>query len=586
MKEEIIISLKFIPKKYRSIYLFMGISNIFNGFLEMFSLVLFYLFLKISLDPSAISNEIKINYSHLFEGLSNQEILIYLTIFILIILLLKSFVTFFLNFLNFYLIRKLCVHLSSKILSKYLNCSYSYFLEKNTSTLTLNVWQHTGQVVGKCIMGFQDIVGNIILLIFVCAPLLIYETKISVLSLLITFIGALINFTFFSKIIIKSNRKLIKSNKRLMRVVGEIVNGIKTIKVFNKAFFFEKIFNENINLNHKIQQNVNVINFFPRLFLEVIMYSTVFLYLTVNLIKGNSFIDILPTIGLFCAAAIRIIPTVNKLIVSAQLFQNARPSLEEIKDDYFLITENQSESSKKNFEFNHCIELKNVNFSYADNNILKNISLRINKGKIIGIAGRSGSGKSTLLSVLLGLLKIKDGKFLIDGKEKNNLNILSGNLFSYVPQNAFILDSSIKENILLSNDIGDENLITDVLKETNLLEKISKLPDGLNTILGESGKYFSGGEIQRLTISRCLYHKKKIIILDEPTSSIDKINERKIKELFLKLKKKGITIIIVAHNLDLMKNCDEIYLLDNGEIVNSGKYSMLIKNENLFNKLI
>ena len=249
-------------------------------------------------------------------------------------------------------------------------------------------------------------------------------------------------------------------------------------------------------------------------------------------------------------------------------------------DDENLIT------GKKIKEIDGKIEFKNVTYSYSDSskNIIEDLSFTINKNSSIALVGESGSGKSTIIKLIMGLIKYKDGSILIDKNELNEINLNSFyDSVTYVSQDSPIFDGTLRENLILDKKINDEEIIK-VLKLVNLDKFYERLEKGLSTELGEKGIRMSGGERQRVALARLFFDNSKIIILDEATSAMDNITEKEVMENVLtKLKDK--TIIIIAHRLETIKDVDNIFVLNDGKIVEEGKYQELLDKNGYFKKL-
>lgn len=249
-------------------------------------------------------------------------------------------------------------------------------------------------------------------------------------------------------------------------------------------------------------------------------------------------------------------------------------------DDENLIT------GKKIKEIDGKIEFKNVTYSYSDSskNIIEDLSFTINKNSSIALVGESGSGKSTIIKLIMGLIKYKDGSILIDKNELKEINLNSFyDSVTYVSQDSPIFDGTLRENLILDKKINDEEIIK-VLKLVNLDKFYERLEKGLSTELGEKGIRMSGGERQRVALARLFFDNSKIIILDEATSAMDNITEKEVMENVLtKLKDK--TIIIIAHRLETIKDVDNIFVLNDGKIVEEGKYQELLDKNGYFKKL-
>jgi ABC-type multidrug transport system fused ATPase/permease subunit len=292
--------------------------------------------------------------------------------------------------------------------------------------------------------------------------------------------------------------------------------------------------------------------------------------------------EIVIVLGLFTAAAFRLMPSVNRVLSAFQNLRFALPAINNLYGEFTRITEhaNKRNTHAEILNFDNEIKLKNISFNYPGNetSVLKNMNITINKGATIGFIGTTGAGKSTLVDTILGLLTPTDGEILID--DINIQDNLRGwqNHIGYVPQHIYITDDTIRRNIAfgLSNEKINDDSIWESIRSSQLEEFINELPDGLDTILGEQGVRLSGGQRQRIGIARSLYHSPDILVLDEATSSLDTATERDVMDTI-----KGLhgqkTIIIVAHRLSTVEDCDWLYRLEKGRVVDEGTVDNVLK---------
>ena len=247
-------------------------------------------------------------------------------------------------------------------------------------------------------------------------------------------------------------------------------------------------------------------------------------------------------------------------------------------------TQNLLENGKVLNSFKGTILLDNVNFSYENKKVLNNVSLKINKGQKVAFVGESGSGKSTIIKLIAGLIMTKEGEVKIDGTNINEINLNSYyDYLSYLSQESPIFDGTLRENIVMDKQIADEKIIK-VLDDVCLSEFVKKLPNGLDTPMGEKGVLVSGGERQRIAMARLFFDDSKIVILDEATSAMDNITEEKVMRIINdKLKTK--TIIVIAHRLSTIKNVDNIFVLKSGKIIDTGKFDELLQKCDYFKQL-
>jgi ABC-type multidrug transport system fused ATPase/permease subunit len=277
---------------------------------------------------------------------------------------------------------------------------------------------------------------------------------------------------------------------------------------------------------------------------------------------------LIPILGVFVASAFRMIPSINRVMNSLQTIAFAQSVIDVLVEQFDVIKSHLLKSDKKlKIKFENGVTVKNLNFKYSGSNkmTLNNIDFIIKKGDFIGFVGVSGSGKSTLIDNIVGLLEPSSGEISVDGININSNISMWQSTIGYVPQTIFLIDDSLRRNIALGipdNDI-DEKKISDAIKSAQLISVINKLSDGLDTIVGERGVRISGGERQRIGIARALYNDPDLLILDEATSSLDNETESDFMEAINALKGKK-TILLVAHRLSTIRNCDKIYNLKNG----------------------
>ena len=307
----------------------------------------------------------------------------------------------------------------------------------------------------------------------------------------------------------------------------------------------------------------------PKYVLELAFVITLsILLIFLNYISYNTS-KIIIIMGLFSLATIRIIPSLNKIFTSFQILKFGHHAIDKIYQE-FLIDEQKSEN-KSNFtseklnksNINTLVSLKNVYFKYDDkgNDSLMNVSLDIFKKELLVILGKSGSGKTTLINLILGLLKPSQGKI-----------VTNFNNPSFVSQSPYLLDDTIKNNIALGVEEKNIDLerVNACIEKAQLKDFVKSQEKGIDTIIGEKGDRISGGELQRLALARAFYRKPDIIILDEPTSSLDKITEKNILEILSSISKE-CSVVVITHNLDNTQYCDRIMKIDNKEIKISNK---------------
>lgn len=309
--------------------------------------------------------------------------------------------------------------------------------------------------------------------------------------------------------------------------------------------------------------------------------------------EGSEETGVLPTLALFATAAFRLMPSMNRIIYAAAAAQSHLIHVSRIADD--LSRRALSDDPTRppppgpEFDFNVAIEMKEIAFRYpnATEVALKGLNVRIPKGSAVALVGPSGSGKSTAVDLLLGLLDVQTGIIAVDGQDiRSDLKRWQSKI-AYIPQPVFLIDDTIRRNVafgVADNQI-DEQKVWECLRAARLDENVRRLPGQLDSTVGEGGARLSGGQRQRIGIARVLYRNPDILILDEATSALDNETEAEVSEALRALAGRK-TLIIVAHRLSTVKNCDIIYLLQNGRISDSGTFDSLLATNSDFQRLV
>ena len=374
-----------------------------------------------------------------------------------------------------------------------------------------------------------------------------------------------------------------------LKVIHQSFDIIKDAKILKKEKFFINIFNDQLNLMAKQKIISSIINMIPRPFLEIFILIVITMIIFYSTFFSNSLDTALPFIAFLAVSSIRLIPAFKSISNSLSGINFNKISvdvvineLNEIENNKKLFDNHETQNKNfinKNFEI---LEIDSLSFSYDNKTkVLKNINFKVHKGEKIGIVGQSGSGKSTLINIILGLLKPTDGNILLD--KKNIFQSLNEwyNILGYIPQDIYLLNDTIKNNIALG--IEENNIQTRLIKKALLMSNaakfIEKLPDKIETNVGNRGISFSGGQRQRIGIARAFYRDSKILILDEATNSLDQENEREIIKQILSLK--DITVFIIAHNLNALRNCDKIIYLDQGNLVDFDSFEKIVNKYKL-----
>jgi len=546
------------------------------------------IFIMIIIDIDVLSNKFPTFFANDYiKSLSQDYITIFGGIILILIFLLKNVYLSLFLFFQGKVIKILKIDVTNKLFKIYINAPYSFHIINNPSVLIRNITQSVSGAINT-ILSTLTVTREILILIVVFILLFLNEpmVSISVFSILILITGL---FMFFTRqTLISRGEQLQFLFEDQMKTINHTLGSIRETKILNRENYLTNLFMHQVDKIEKHSFFSYFLSQTPRLFLEFIAVFTVALTTIIFVLINLSNEQILPTISLLAVCAIRLIPAFNSIVSSISTRRFSKASLKIVSgeminvpiEDKFKNKNLIEEKNYKKYLFKDQIKFENVFFSHENSNakILQNISLEIRRGQKVGIIGKSGAGKSTLIDLILGLIKPIEGKILIDDSNlEYNLRDWQKQI-GYVPQDIYLLDDTIKNNIafgLNTNDINQERILKSI-ELSRLKDYVGSLEKKENTVVGNRGIKVSGGQKQRIGIARALYNNPGILILDEATSSLDAINERKIMEEIYNTAK-NTTLIIVTHRYKPVSNCDKIYLLDNGKIIDEGKFADLEK---------
>lgn len=541
---------------------------IITSFAEILSIGAIVPFLGVLTAPDKIYSYSIIQDISLFFGIvESKDLIIPITAFFILVTILAGMMRFMLLAFNTNIAFSLGLELSQKIYKNSLNKSFKYHLNNNTSNIINVLITKINGVIFNFIMPFFILVSSCFL-IFIVASFLIYiNPKLSIISL-VFFSVIYISISFFTKRNVSKNSLIIavKSNETV-KAIQEGMGGIRDILLNSSQDFYCNKFMSAERSLRKSQEHNQIISQSPRFLVEALA-MVLLAFMACFLVLDEAQISIvIPTIGILALGAQRLLPMLQNAYGSIVSMRGSKDSFSEVLN-LSLDVKNFSQSSSSDTEFNKLIKLSNIYFSYENKlNIFKDLDLIIPKNKKIGIVGKSGVGKSTLINLIMGLIEPDSGQLMVDDKIINYGNVQGWwNMISYVPQDIFLADLSIEENIAIGCSIEEINteLLQDCIKRAQLTAFINELPLGYKTVVGERGAQLSGGQRQRIAIARALYKRPALIIFDEATSALDSITENELIESINNLGS-DITVIIISHNISTLNKCDYIYEISNGK---------------------
>ncbi len=580
---------KFLNSKQKTRFFSLLIIMIISSFFEIISilsLVEYVNFLsenKVGFLFNFINQKLNFN----FIGLNIKNFS-----FILIVIFLLSTI---LNLFSIYLLSKFTLQtggeMESKLFEYYLRRDYLFHLETTSSKLYNNIFELVKRITKFVMFPLMIIISKILFILPLFFGLLVFKTQITFFAMLMFAVLYVLIFQIFRKKMVFLGKLQSKVTEEKFTILNQGFGGIKEVKILNKFEFFKKYYDILYNQLVSIQVVREIVGKFPRYLIELIVVSAsilLILYFSNNL-KFN-FNEIIINLSFFLIIAYKIIPALQQVYYNFIYLKNHLPAVSELSKDLKnskkIVGLNNSNRVLKNFT---SLEIKDLFFKYktSQSKILHKINFKILKGQKIAITGLSGSGKTTLINILLGLINFNKGKIIINNKTLKKNDILSWqNLIGFVSQSIFLTERSIKENIAFGipkNKINNSK-VKKLIKICNLNKVVKNLPKKENTLIGERGAKFSGGQQQRLGIARALYTDPSVIILDEATNALDLKTENEILKSIYKFKK-DITVIIISHRLELIKKFDKVLFIDNGKIQGFEKYNVLYNRNPKFREL-
>lgn len=541
-------------------------------------------FLLLIVNFSQMIQKFPIFFQQISMHFGKNEFISLIGIVLILIFLLKGFFGVYTQKKMVLIASKFSARLKTRLMTAYQNAAYSFHIKQNSAYLINKIsWADNFSV--NALSTSLNILSS--LLITLCVTLSLAVTY----PIVTLFLMIMIGFIFISYEIFLKNH-VVRIGKTMAFFSGEInksilqaLGGFKEIRVLGCESFFLSRLKMAALSQAQTNANYNSLQLIPRYVVE--SFAAIFLVLLILvalLMKANP-INMIPTLGVFAAASIRLLPTVSQLIAQLSQIRSSHYVAELLCEEITLLAGKYRtsliENDMKSRQPFSQIMLQKIIFCYpaAKKNALLGVTLTLFRGQSIGLIGASGAGKSTLVNIILGLLTPDSGYILVDGKPIHTLRAWLNN-FAYIPQSIFLLDDTLKRNIAMGiedNEIDNQKLKT-AIEMAQLSSVVSDLPDGVDTLIGENGVRLSGGQRQRVALARALYYEREIIVMDEATSSLDNETEREVINSIKRLH--GVkTLIVIAHRLTTIQYCDRVYRLEKGEIVAQGSFKEVVGRE-------
>ena len=502
------------------------------------------------------------------------------------VFMLKAGIAIFINKTIIMFSQKQQVRLKSFLMQAYQQMPYSDYLKRNSAEYIHAIQGYTGSYGSVLQIGLKtvsDVMVGIAILVMLA------WTNGPALGLLVFLLGSMV-FGYdrlFRKKIRGYGKKVNEAGICMVQGIHEGIEGLKEIRILGKEQKFYQMVHRGASESSKYQVKSQLITTAPRFILEFLLVVFVVTLVIGSIQLGHNLQALVPTLGLFGFAALRLMPSANSISTSLINIRFNRHAISLLYADLVALKETrQTKSStdpvlKKDGYFRD-LTFRDVQFTYQKTKCpaLKQVTLNIRAGESIGLIGPSGSGKTTMVDVVLGLLEPQKGEIYYNGKDLiESLDEWRAQV-AYLPQQVFLIDNSLRNNIALGmeDEEIDDVQLHEAIRQARLTELVEQLPDGVETILGERGIRLSGGQRQRVALARAFYHGRSVLVMDEATSALDNETEQEIVEEIRHFKGKK-TMIVIAHRLTTVQHCDRIYRLENGEITETGSPDQVLNNK-------
>ena len=480
--------------------------------------------------------------------------------------------------------------LGKRLVEGYLYQPYKWFLNRNSAEISKSILSEVSAVVNGCLMPMMSLVTQGAVAIAIMGMILFVNPMASLIVCLVLGLSYGLIYKAVSNFLNKLGVKRAQANELRFKVISEAFGAFKEVKVGGLERFFIDHFSTPAKNYAEKEATASIVRQLPKYALEMVAFGGMLLAL-LYIIAQKGFTDAIPIIALYAFAGYRFMPALQQIYSSLTQLKFVGPVLDSIYEDLISLEKETENNKKEKIDFKDSIELKKVFFTYPNESqpVLKNINLSIKCKQKIGIVGGTGSGKTTTVDLILGLLKPERGSLTVDELEINSQNYRRWqSMIGYVPQQIYLSDESIAENIAFGVDKEDIDYkaVERVAKIANLHDLVNnELKNGYQSVVGERGIRLSGGQRQRIGIARALYHNPKLLIFDEATNSLDNLTEKAVIESIQNIDE-NITIIMIAHRLNTVRNCDTIFLIEGGNLVAQGSFDELLKNNSSFKKMV
>lgn len=513
--------------------------------------------------------------------------LIFMGILVLLIFIFGNLFMAFSTYVRHMFVQSISSWFTSRLLSGYLKQPYEFFLNRNTAELSKNIFSEVTQVVNNVMTPSMEAVSHGFLSLTIVVLLFVIDPFVALMATLVLGGSYLIIFKLVKMKITRLGKSRVKANRERFRIAAEALGGIKQVKLSSREQDYMNRFSPQSKKFEQAKAKNKIIGEFPKYALEIIAMGGILTIALVLFAIEGTLVGVLPILSLYVVSGYRLMPSLQKFFQAVTKIRGAGASVAILYEDMKTFAQpvdeqddfpsNNELADIQQVSFESTITLNKITYAYPNYStpILTDLDLRIEKNTTVGFIGPTGCGKTTLIDVLLGLLIPQHGSYFVDDRliDESNRRSWQKNM-GYVPQDIYLADDTVTSNIAFGvpkSEI-DFNAVVSACKIANIDEFIvNELSNGYETVVGDRGIRLSGGQRQRIGIARALYHNPELLILDEATSALDSKTELAIMDAIRALTHNK-TIIMIAHRITTLRDCDKIYVLERGKIIDSGTF--------------
>jgi HlyD family secretion protein len=584
----------FLDSEQRKNFFVLQILVILMGFAEVIGVASIIPFMSLVGDTSQLQQDNFISQVYQASGIATEEEFIFLLgIGVLIVLAVCAIISMITAWRLSMFANVVGSEIADKLYTYYLKQNWLFHASGSSAKLTKQIANETLRVTNNILTPLLLMNSKIGLIIIMVVAIFIYDPLVAIVGSLFFGTAYFILYGVVRARLLHNGKSISHVTEQRFSLMNEGFGGIKDILLLGRDNdFINRFQHSGQKLAYSMGNNVTL-SLVPRYFMELVAFGSIIgllLYLMNNYQSDLS--KILPIVSVYALACIKLLPAFQQVYNSTANIKGNIAALESIEKDLSSAMQTKFNLNNTNHEYlipKDEISLENITFTYPEKEkaVINSLNMLIPANNVVGIVGSSGSGKSTIIDILMGLIEPNNGNLKVDNVIINNENIRQWqNTIGFVAQSIFLSDGTIAENIAFGipkNDINQKQVLQ-ALKQAHLYELVQGLEYGIDTLVGERGVKLSGGQRQRIGIARALYHKAEVLVFDEATSSLDGVTEKMIMQAIQNFK--GLkTIILIAHRLKTVQKCDQIFFIENGQVIDKGTFNDLLKTNSNFKRM-